>query len=95
MKFPFSLKHIISRNSNEFEKISKKLNTLNKEIDKNNKNLMIQCQKLDKKQICYEKVIYKRDELKKQLDIILQTSELTKRELIKNLSLKLNSTLSK
>ena len=92
IKFPFSLKHIISRNSNEFEKISKKLNTLNKEIDKNNKNLMIQCQKLDKKQISYEKVIYKRNELKKQLDIILQTSELTKRELIKNLSHKLNST---
>ena len=52
---------------------------------------MIQCQKLDKKQISYEKLAYKRDELKKQLDIILQTSELTKRELIKNLSYQLKS----
>ena len=92
IKFSFNLKHIIKRNSNDYNKIVKKLNTLNKEIDKNNKNLVIQCQKLDKKQINYEKVVYKRDELKKQLDIILQTSELTKRELIKNLSHKLNST---
>ena len=92
IKFSFNLKHIIRRNSNDYNKIVKKLNTLNKEIDKNNKNLVIQCQKLDKKQINYEKVVYKRDELKKQLDIILQTSELTKRELIKNLSHKLNST---
>ena len=86
IKFSFNLKHIIRRNSNDYNKIVKKLNTLNKEIDKNNQNLVIQCQKLDKKQINYEKVVYKRDELKKQLDIILQTSELTKRELIKNLS---------
>jgi hypothetical protein len=47
--------------------------------------------KLDKKQISYEKAVHKRDELKKQLDIILRTSELTKKELIKNLSHKLNS----
>ena len=67
---------------------------MNKEIDKNNKNLVIECQKLDKKQISYEKVVYKRDELKKQLDTILRTSELTKRELIRNLSLKLNSASS-
>ena len=92
IKFSFNLKHIIKRNSNDYNKIMKKLNTLNKEIDKNNKNLLIQFQKLDKKQINYEKVVHKRDELKKQLDIILQTSELTKRELIKNLSHKLNST---
>ena len=91
IKFSFNLKHIIKRNSNDYNSILKKLNTLNKEIDKNNKNLVIQCQKLDKKQINYEKVVYKRDELKKQLDIILQTSELTKRELIKNLSHKLKS----
>ena len=72
----------------------KKLNSINKEIDKNNKTLLIECEKLDKKQIIYEKAVYKRDELKKQLDIILRTSELTKRELIKNLSHKLNSSSS-
>ena len=93
-KFHFNLKYIINKDSNEYDKILKKLNTLNKEIDKNNKNLVIECQKLDKKQISYEKVVYKRDELKKQLDIILRTSELTKRELIRNLSLKLNGTSS-
>ena len=49
---------------------------------------------MDKKQEILEKIIYKRDELKKQLDIILSTSELTKRELIKNLSNKLNSVSS-
>ena len=91
IKFPFNLKNIIKKDS-EYDKILKKLNTLNKEIDKNNKNLVIECQKLDKKQITYEKVVYKRDELKKQLDIILKSSELTKRELIKDLSQKLNST---
>ena len=94
IKFPFNLKNIINKDSNEYHGILKKLNTLNKEIDKNNKNLVMECQQLDKKQISYEKVVYKRDELKKQLDIILRTSELTKRELIKNLSLKLNSTSS-
>ena len=91
IKFSFNLKHIIKRESNEYDKIAKKLNAINKEIDKNDKTLMIQCQKLDKKQISYEKLAYKRDELKKQLDIILQTSELTKRELIKNLSYQLKS----
>jgi hypothetical protein len=91
IKFSFNLKHIIKIESNEYDKIAKKLNAINKEIDKNNKTLMIQCQKLDKKQISYEKLAYKRDELKKQLDIILQTSELTKRELIKNLSYQLKS----
>ena len=92
IRFSFNLKHIIKRDSNEYEKILKKLNVINKEIDKNNKTLVIECQKLDKKQISYEKVVYKRDELKKQLDVILRTSELTKRELITNLSHKLNST---
>ena len=91
IRFSFNIKGIIKRNSNEYEKLLKKLNAINKEIDKNNKTLLIECQKLDKKQISYEKVVHKRDELKKQLDIILRTSELTKRELIKNLSYKLKS----
>ena len=95
IRFNFNLKHIIKRDSNEYDKILKKLNVINKEIDKNNKTLVIECQKLDKKQISYEKVVYKRDELKKQLDVILRTSELTKRELIKNLSHKLNSSSPK
>ena len=93
--FSFNLKHIIKKDINEYGKITKKLNALNKEIDKNNKTLMIQCQNLDKKQINYEKVVYKRDELKKQLNIILQTSELRKRELIKNLSQQLKMASSK
>ena len=92
IKFSFNIKHIIKRNSNEYEYILKKLNSLNKEIDKNNKALLIECQKLDRKQINYDKVVYKKNELKKQLDIILNTSEVVKRELIKNLSNKLNST---
>ena len=95
IKFSFNLKHIIKGGSNEYDTILKKLNGINKEIDKNNKTLVIECQKLDKKQISYEKVVYKRDELKKQLDVILRTSELTKRELIKNLSHKLNSSSPK
>ena len=94
IRFSFNIKHIIKRNPNEYEKLLKKLNSINKEIDKNNKTLLIECEKLDKKQIIYEKAVYKRDELKKQLDIILRTSELTKRELIKNLSHKLNSSSS-
>ena len=92
IRFSFNIKHIIKRNSNEYEYILKKLNSLNKEIDKNNKALLIECQKLDRKQINYDKVVYKKNELKKQLDIILNTSEVVKRELIKNLSNKLNST---
>ena len=79
------------RNPEGYDKILKKLNFVNKELQKDNKALLIACEKMDKKQEILEKVIYKRDELKKQLDIILSTSELTKRELIKNLSNKLNS----
>ena len=74
-----------------YDKILKKLNIVNKELQKDNKALLIACEKMDKKQEILEKVLYKRDELKKQLDTILSTSELTKRELIKNLSNKLNS----
>ena len=74
------------KNYNDYEKILKKLNIVNRELQKDNKALLIACEKMDKKQAILEKVVYKRDELKKQLDIILSTSELTKRELIKNLS---------
>lgn len=90
IRFNFNFKNIIKRDSNEYDKILKKINFISKEIDKKNKLLVLECQKLDKKQISYEKVVYKRDELKKQLDVILRTSELTKRELIKNLSHQLN-----
>ena len=82
------------RNPEGYDKILKKLNIVNKELQKDNKALLIACEKMDKKQEILEKIIYKRDELKKQLDIILSTSELTKRELIKNLSNKLNSVSS-
>ena len=90
-KFYFNhIKYFIKNNSNEYDKIVKKINALNKEIDKNNKALIIECQKLDKKQICYEKVLYKRNEVKSQLDSFLRKLELTKRELIKKLFHKLN-----
>ena len=79
------------KNPDGYDKVLKKLNIVNKELQKNNKALLIACEKMDKKQEILEKITYKRDELKKQLDIILSTSELTKRELIKNLSTKLNS----
>ena len=91
IRFSFNIKHIIKRNSNDYDSILKKLNSINKEIDKNNKTLLLECQKLDKRQNNMNKVAHKRDELKKQLDIILNTSEAMKRELIKNLSHKLHS----
>ena len=91
IRFSFNIKHIIKRNSNDYDTILKKLNSLNKEIDKNNRTLLTECQKLDKRQNNMNKVVHKRDELKKQLDIILNTSEAMKRELIKNLSHKLHS----
>jgi len=79
------------RNPEGYDKILKKLNIVNKELQKDNKALLIACEKMDKKQEILERFVYKRDELKKQLDIVLSTSELTKKELIKNLSNKLNS----
>ena len=79
------------KNPEGYDKILKKLNNVNKEIQKDNKALLIACEKMDKKLAILERITFKRDELKKQLDIILNTSELTKRELIKNLSNKLNS----
>ena len=95
LQFSFNIKKIIKRDLNKSNKLIKKINALDKEIDKNNRVLVNECQKLDKKQISYEKAIYKRDELKKQLDVVLRTSELTKRELIINLSYKLNPTSKK
>ena len=77
-----------------YNKILKKLNIVNKEIQKDNKALLVACEKMDKKMEVLERITFKRDELKKQLDIILSTSELTKRELIKNLSNKINSNSS-
>ena len=91
MKFSFNLKKIISRNSNEYDKIMKKLNSINKEIEKNNQILLIEYQKLDKRQNNLNEVVNQRDELKKQLDNILNSSEMMKKELIKELFHKLNS----
>ncbi len=87
-----NIKHFIKKDSNEYEKIIKKINNLNKEIDNDNKTLIIECQKLDKKQICYEKILKKRNETQNQMDAFLRKSELAKRELIKNLYRKLNPT---
>ena len=83
-----------NRNPDEYDKILKKLNFVNKALQKDNKALLIACEKMDKKQTIMERFVHKRDELKKQLGIILSTSELTKKELIKNLSNELNSTTS-
>ena len=71
-----NIKHFIQKDSNEYDKIIKKLNILNKEIDK--------------KQICYEKSLQSRNEIQKQMDTFLRKSELSKRELIKNLYRKIN-----
>ena len=90
-KFSFNIKKIITRNSNDYDKIVKKLNSVNKEIDKNNKVLLIECQKLDKRQNNLNEVVNQRDELNKQLENILNSSEMMKRELIKELFYKLNS----
>ena len=87
----FKITNRNKKSYNDYDKIQKKLNFVNKELQKDNKALLIACEKMDKKQAILEKISYKRDELKKQLDIILSTSELTKRELIKNLSNNLNS----
>ena len=83
-----------NRNPDGYDKILKKLNFVNKALQKDNKALLIACEKMDKKQAIMERFVHKRDELKKQLGIILSTSELTKKELIKNLSNELNSTTS-
>jgi chromosome segregation ATPase len=90
IKFSF-IKKIIPRNSNDYDKIMKKLNSINKEIDKNNKVLLIEYQKLDKRQNNLNEVVNQRDELKKQLDNILNSSEMMKKELIKEFFHKLNS----
>ena len=39
-----NIKHFIKKDSNEYEKIIKKINNLNKEIDNSNKTLIIECQ---------------------------------------------------
>ena len=84
---------IRSKSSNsEYDKVQKKLNNLIKEIDINNKALLEQYKKLDKKKISLEKVTKNKEKLKKQLNDIVQNSEKIKKELLKNLSEKLKLT---
>ena len=79
-------------NVSEYDKLQKKLNSLKKEIDINNKALFEQYKKLDKKKISLEKVTMTKEKLKKQLNDIIQNSEKIKKELLKNLSEKLKLT---
>ena len=86
-------KFIRSKSSNsEYDKLEKKLQTLLKEIDINNKNLFEQYKKLDKRKMSLEKVTKTKEKLKKQLNDIVQNSEKIKKELLKNLSEKLKLT---
>ena len=41
-----------------YDKVLKKLNIVNKELQKNNKALLIACEKMDKKQEILEKITY-------------------------------------
>ena len=65
---------------------------MEKEIDINNKSLLEQYKKLDKKKISLEKVTNNKERLIKKLNDIVQSSEKIKKELLKNLSEKLKLT---
>ena len=90
-KFKFNFIKI-KGNVSEYDKLQKKLQNLEKEININNKALFEQYKKLDKKKISFEKVAKVKEKLKKQLNDIIQNSEKIKKELLKNLSEKLKLT---
>ena len=82
----------IKGNLSEYDKIQKKIQNLEKDININNKILFEEYKKLDKKKIGFEKVSNAKEKLKKQLNDIIQNSEKIKKELLKNLSEKLKLT---
>ena len=83
------IKKIIKTDKDEKSNIENKINLLEKELENNNKTLLVEYVNLDRKKLALEKAEEKRDELKKQLDDILNDSEKAKKEAIKTLSEKL------
>ena len=89
-KFKFNF--IKKGNVSEYDKIQKKLQILEKDINVSNKALFEEYKRLDKRKMKFEKVSKTKEKLKKQLNDIVQNSEKIKRELLKNLSEKLKLT---
>ena len=79
-------------NVSEYDKLQKKIQGLEKDINISNKALFDEYKKLDKKKMSFEKVTKAKEKLKKQLNDIIQNSEKIKKELLKNLSEKLKLT---
>ena len=89
-KFKFNF--IKKGNTSEYDKLQKKIQGLEKDINISNKALFDEYKKLDKKKMSFEKVTKAKEKLKKQLNDIIQNSEKIKKELLKNLSEKLKLT---
>ena len=89
-KFKFNF--IKKGNISEYDKLQKKIQGLEKDINISNKALFDEYKKLDKKKMSFEKVTKAKEKLKKQLNDIIQNSEKIKKELLKNLSEKLKLT---
>ena len=90
-KFKFNFIKI-KGNVSEYDKLQKKIQVLEKDINIINKTLFDEYKKLDKKKMSFEKVSKVKEKLKKQLNDIIQNSEKIKKELLKNLSEKLKLT---
>ena len=90
-KFKFNFIKI-KGNVSEYDKLQKKIQVLEKDINIINKTLFDEYKKLDKKKMSFEKVSKTKEKLKKQLNDIIQNSEKIKKELLKNLSEKLKLT---
>ena len=90
-KFKFNFIKI-KGNVSEYDKLQKKIQVLEKDINIINKTLFDEYKKLDKKKMSFEKVSKAKEKLKKQLNDIIQNSEKIKKELLKNLSEKLKLT---
>ena len=88
----FKFNFIKKGNISEYEKLQKKIQGLEKDINISNKSLFDEYKKLDKKKMSFEKVTKTKEKLKKQLNDIIQNSEKIKTELLKNLSEKLKLT---
>ena len=73
----------------EEEKIEKKLNRTNKDLESLNKQLMENYKLLDKKKYHAEKINKERNKFKKELSNYLEECEKEKKLLLKNLSKKL------
>ena len=90
-KFKFNFIKI-KGNVSEYDKLQKKIQVLEKDINIINKTLFDEYKKLDKKKMSFEKVSKAKEKLKEQLNDVIQNSEKIKKELLKNLSEKLKLT---